>query len=72
MPNNVNAGLTFFQFARGYLMKPTVTPFTYSMIFTFFALGSLSLGGSKEARAASKIPLPAQALSALSCERTRE
>ena len=53
----MNAGLTFFQFARGYL-KPTVTPFTYSMIFTFFALGSLSLGGSKEARAASKYLYP--------------
>ena len=50
----VNAGMTFFQFARVQLFKPTVSPFTYSLIFTFISLGSLSIGGSKEARAASK------------------
>ena len=54
----VNGGMTFFQFARDQLMRPTVTPFTYSLIFTFVALGSLSLGGTKEQRQASKYLYP--------------
>ena len=46
--------MTFMQFARTQMFKPNVAPFTYSMMFTFCLLGSLSLGGTKEARAASK------------------
>ena len=54
----VNAGMTFFQFARMQLFKPEVAPFTYSAIFSFIALGSLSLGGTVEDRKKSKYLYP--------------
>ena len=46
--------MTFFKFARSHLFKTEVWPFTASILFAFVSLGSLSFGGSKEARAASK------------------
>ena len=48
------AGSTFFGFARKHLVKDEVRPFMWGMLIAFVSLGSLSLGGSQEDRAASK------------------
>jgi hypothetical protein len=48
------AGMTFFQFARRQVVKDEVRPFMYGIMVAFVSLGSLSLSGDKEARAASK------------------
>lgn len=48
------AGVSFFTFARRQMVKPEVLPFTIGVFVTFGLLGSLSLGGTKEQRAASK------------------
>ena len=50
--------MTLMQFARRQLVKDEVRPFVYGMFVAFFALGGLSLGGSKEARQASKYLYP--------------
>ena len=48
------AGRSFLGFARHQMFKPEVRPFTIGGIVTFILLGSLSMGGSPEARADSK------------------
>jgi len=48
------AGSTFFGFARSHLLKDEVRPFMYGIAVAFLSLGTMSLGGTPEARAASK------------------
>ena len=55
MPGRLARGnMTVFQEACKKFFLPEVAPFTYSFVFTFFLFSSLSWGGSKESRAASK------------------
>jgi len=44
----------FWKFARMQVVKDEARPFMYGILVAFVSLGSLSLGGTKEARADSK------------------
>lgn len=46
--------MTFGKFAAKQLVAPEFRPFLYGMIVAWVGLGSLSFGGTPEARAASK------------------
>ena len=46
--------MSFWKFARMHVVKDEVRPFMYGMLVAFFSLGSLSFGGTPEARAESK------------------
>ena len=46
--------MSFGKFAGAQLFKPEFRPFFYGICVAFISLGSLSLGGSPEARKESK------------------
>tara|TARA_B110001452_G_scaffold126039_1_gene104625 strand:- start:464 stop:691 length:228 start_codon:yes stop_codon:yes gene_type:complete len=58
MPANASAparaDMTFGKFAAKQLTAPEFRPFLYGIIVAFVGLGSLSFGGTPEARAESK------------------
>ena len=47
-------GMTLLGFARTHVTRTEVWPFVFSGFVALFSLGGLSMGGTKEARAASK------------------
>ena len=46
--------MTFGKHAAKQLLAPEFKPFLYGIIFAFVSLGSLSMGGTPESKAASK------------------